>query len=589
MPFLYTLVILLSAAVVAVPLARRLGFGSVLGYLAAGLLIGPAVLGLVSDVGSIAQVSELGVVMLLFIIGLELRPQRLWTMRRSVAGLGASQVAVTTAVLCVVAHQMGLEWPVALIAAFGLSLSSTAIVLPMLSERDLLTTVAGRDGFAVLLFQDLAVIPALAFLPLLAGGMSGTWESLGLAVLKAGAALGLVMIGGRYLIRPIFRLVDAAKTPEIFTATALLIVAGTAFLVNEAGLSMSLGAFMAGVLLSDSEYRHEIRADIEPFEGLLLGIFFISVGMSANLGLLRAEPLMIFAMVAMVLAVKLVVCFALAKISGQQNSEAMRFAFALPQAGEFGFVLFAAAVAENIMSAGQSERLMLVITLSMVASPLLFWAEEKFIAPLFLRGVFRPYDEFTALNPVIICGFGRVGQVVGRILRLRGIAFTALDKSSDQIDLVRRFGVQAFYGDSTRLDLLRSAGAAQAKILVVALEDMNESIAVVEHAQRHFPHLTIFARARNRRHAHLLMDRGVEHIVRETFYSSLKLSEQVMQELGAAQDDIEKTVSLFKERDERFLIESHSFYEDEKQLIQTTKQVTAELKELLESDVAKPE
>jgi glutathione-regulated potassium-efflux system protein KefB len=586
-PFLHTLVILLLAAVLSVPLARRLGFGSVLGYLGAGLLIGPAGLALVSDVESIAQVSELGVVMLLFIIGLELRPQRLWTMRRSVMGLGAAQVVVTTVALAFAAYHMGLAWQLALVAGFALSLSSTAIVLPMLSERDLLTNVSGRDAFAVLLFQDMAVIPALAFLPLLSGGVSGSLESIGIAVAKALGALAVVLIGGRFLIRPIFRAVDAAKTPEIFTATALLIVAGTAFLVDTVGLSMSLGAFMAGVLLSDSEYRHEIRADIEPFEGLLLGIFFISVGMSANLGLLLTEPGMIVAGVAGLLIVKFAISFALAKLFEQPNVEAVRFGFALPQAGEFGFVLFAAAVANGIMSTEQSEMLMLLVTLSMVASPLLFWGQEKFLVPLFERAATRPYDEITARNPVIICGFGRVGQIVGRILRMQGIAFTALDNSAEQVDQVRRFGATAYYGDSARLDLLRAAGAEEARIIVVALEDVNQSLAVVEHAQRHFPHLVVFARARNRRHAHLLMDRGVTHIVRETFYSSLKLTEQVMRELGTRQEDIEKIVSLFKERDERALIESHSYYDDETQLIQTTKQVAEELRGILESDAAR--
>jgi monovalent cation:proton antiporter-2 (CPA2) family protein len=587
MPFLYAIVILLTAAIVAVPLAKRLGFGSVLGYLAAGLVIGPAGLGLVTNVESIAQVSELGVVMLLFLIGLELRPTRLWTMRRSVLGLGAAQVAVTTAALAAAGHVAGLAWPVALVVGFGLSLSSTAIVLPMLAERDLLTTHAGRDSFAVLLFQDIAVIPAVALIPLFHGDTTLATDGVLIAVAKGLAALLVVLIGGRYLVRPIFSLVDSAKTPEIFTATALLVVAGTAALVDAAGLSMSLGAFIAGMLLSDSEYRHEIRADIEPFEGLLLGVFFISVGMAANLGLLGSEPVFVLTAVAALFLIKAAIAFGLARAAGQVNREAIRFAFALAQAGEFGFVLFGVAVANAVMTQEQSELAALVITLSMLAAPFLFWFEERFLGPLFARSVAAPFDSITARDDVIIAGFGRVGQIVGRILRSRGIAFTALDKSAEQIALVRRFGSQAYYGDAARLDLLRSAGAADAKILVIALDEVKDSLQVVEHARRHFPQLTIFARARNRRHAHLLMDRGVSHIIRETFHSSLLLSEDVLLELGIPLAEAKRTVEIFAERDERLLLDTHSFYKDEKQMIQTTKQITQELQSLLEADQAK--
>ena len=343
---------------------------------------------------------------------------------------------------------------------------------------------------------------------------------------------------------------------------------------------------MAGVLLSSSEYRHEIRADIEPFESLLLGVFFISVGMSANLGLLLSQPTFILSAVAALVTIKALIGFVLGKGAGQSNGDSIRFAVALAQAGEFGFVLFTAAVATGVVLQADSELAMLVITLSMVASPLLFWMEEGFIAPLLNRVTSRPYDTISVRNDVIVCGFGRVGQIVGRILRMRGIPFTALDKSAEQIDLVRRFGSQAYYGDSARLDLLRSAGAAEAKVLVVALEDVGESLTVVDLARRHFPHLKILARARNRRHAHLLLDRGVTRIVRETFYSSLRLTEYLLEELGIPLEQALRTTALFKERDERMLIESHGYYDDEKQMIQTTKQVTEELRGLLEADQA---
>jgi glutathione-regulated potassium-efflux system ancillary protein KefC len=589
MPFLYTLVILLAAAVVAVPVAKRMGFGSVLGYLAAGLVIGPAGLRLVTDVESIAEASALGVVMLLFLIGLELRPARLWVMRRSVLGLGAAQVVVTGAVLAQFARIAGLTWSAAIVIGFGLALSSTAIVLPMLAERDLLATRAGRDSFSVLLFQDLAVIPFVALLPLLGGGVSevrgmaagDVW----LAVGKAIAAIVAVLVGGRFLIRPIFRAVDGAKAPEIFTATALVIVMGTAALASLAGLSTSLGAFMAGVLLSDSEYRHELQADIEPFEGLLLGVFFISVGMSTDLGLLLSRPGLILGSVILLLAIKAAIAFGLGRIAGQGSGDAARFSAALAQAGEFGFVLFGAGVAAHILTSGQSEGAMLVITLSMMASPLLFALEERWLAPRLERRPQRDFDAFDgAPTRILICGFGRMGQIVGRILRLRRIPYTALDSHVEQIDLVRRYGNRAYYGDPTRLDVLRAAGAADAKIVVVALEEIGDSLKVVDHAKRHFPNLAIVARARNRHHAYLLMDRGVTHIVRETFYSSLRLTEKVLEELGIEQEDAKRTVALFEEHDERTLVEQHGFYDDEKQIIQTSKEAAVELRRILEAD-----
>jgi monovalent cation:proton antiporter-2 (CPA2) family protein len=585
MPFLYTLVILLTAAIIAVPLSKRFGFGSVIGYLAAGLLIGPG-LGLVRDDGNIAQVSELGVVMLLFLIGLEIRPQRLWVMRRSVLGMGTAQVTVTTALLCLVARGAGLAWPEALVLGFAFSLSSTAIVLPMLAERDLLATHAGRSVFGVLLFQDIAVIPAVVLIPLLhGGGAPMTLGAIALAVLKAGAALSLVLIGGRFLIRPIFHLVDRAKTPEIFTATALVIVIGTASLVELVGLSMSLGAFMAGLLLSDSEYRHELKADIEPFEGLLLGIFFISVGMAADLNLFAAHWLTVLGVVAGLILVKAVICVVLARLAKREVVDALRFGLALAQGGEFGFVILSIAVSEAVMPKGDADLARIAITLSMIATPLLFSVAERWLIPILKRDELKPFDELDGPDhPIIICGFGRVGQIVGRVLRLRGLSFTALDKSAEQVELVRRFGTQAYYGDPTRVDLLRAAGAESAEILVVALDDIEESLKVIDNAQRHFPHLTILARARNRRHVHLLMDRGITNAVRETFHSSLRLTEQVLHEAGVSAAEAQRIIKIFEEHDERTLHEQHAIYQDEKQLIQTTRQVTDELRGLLEAD-----
>jgi len=584
MDFLYSLVILLGAAIIAVPIARLLGLGSILGYLAAGLFVGPAGLGLVADVEDIASISELGVVMLLFIIGLELRPARLWTMRRSLIGLGASQVVVTTVALTMAASYAGLSWPASFIVGFALAMSSTAIVLPMLAERQLLTTQAGRDSFAVLLFQDVAVIPAVALIPLLEGDFGAmTGSNIALAVARAAGALLVVFVGGRFIIRPLFRLVDAAKTPEIFTATALVVVVGTAFLVNAAGLSMSLGAFIAGVLLSDSEYRHQVRADIEPFEGLLLGAFFISVGMSANLGAFLMQPGLLIAATLVLMLIKGVICFVLARVAGNSARDSVRFAAALPQAGEFAFVIFAIAVMSGVLPEETAQVATIIVTLSMLVTSLVFVFEERFIAPLFTEAP-APFDDVSAEHAVLICGFGRMGQIVGRILRMRRIPFTALDKSSDQVALVRRFGTSVYYGDTTRLDLLRAAGAGTAKVIVIAVSDITESLTVAEHAQRHFPHLKVIARARNRRHAHLLMDRGVKMIVRETFHSSLRLSEDVLTALGTVSSEARRTVEIFADRDEKMLREQHDYYDDEKQLIQTTLQITDELRRLLEAD-----
>ena len=585
---LITLVVLLAAVVLAVPVAKRLGFGAPLGYLAAGLVIGPGGLALVTEVETIAHVSELGVVMLLFLIGLELRPSRLWVMRRAVLGLGGAQVVVTGAVIAGVAVIL-LKLPLAasVVIGFGLALSSTAMVLPMLAERELLPTNAGRSAFSILLFQDLAIIPAVALLPLLGNGgalpdADGAW----VAVAKAGLAVAAILVGGRYLLRPVLRAVDAAKTPEIFTATALLIVLGTAELAAWAGLSMSLGAFMAGVLLSDSEYRHEVQADIAPFEGLLLGFFFVSVGMGADVRALMAEPMRFLALALGLMALKAAVLFGLARASGLRSGGSARLASVLSQGGEFGFVLFGLAVAVGAMTAEQSAAAMLVVTLSMIATPFLFSAEERWLAPRLIRRAARPFDAIDGNEepPVIICGFGRVGQIVGRVLRLRGIPFTALEQSAAQVDFVRRFGNKVYYGDPTREDLLRAAGAEKAKVLVVALEDMEQSLRVVEIATRHFPQLTILARARNRRHAHHLMDRGVRHIVRETFDSSLRLTGDVLRTLGLPEEEARRTVETFRAHDERTLVRQQAVHHDENRLIQSSRQAAAELQALFEAD-----
>jgi len=425
---LFTLVALLAATAIAVPLTRGAGFGSVLGYLLAGIAIGPSGLRLVTNVDAIASIASLGVVMLLFLIGLELRPKRVWVMRRAVFGLGPAQVVVSAAALAALARSTDIGWAGAVVVGAGLAMSSTAIALPMLAERDLLTTRAGRDGFAVLLFQDVAFVPLVALVPLLSGAQVPDhvpWRE----VVRAALVIAVVLVGGRFLLRPLFRAIGGAKTPELFTAVALLIVIGAAELATLGGLSPSLGAFMAGVLLSESEYRNELEADIAPFEGLLLGFFFISVGMSADLSLALAHPMLLALATIALLVAKSVIAFVLARIARHNRTNAVRFALGLPQASEFSFVLFAAAVSAGVLSSGAAALATLVVAASMLAAPILFAASETWVIPRLTRRAVRPYDVIDAPpEPVIVCGFGRIGQIVGRILRMHNIGFTALER-----------------------------------------------------------------------------------------------------------------------------------------------------------------
>lgn len=444
---LLTIAILLAASVLLVSLSRRMGLGSVLGYLVGGALIGPSGLRLVTNVDQIAAVSELGILMLLFLIGLEVRPQRLWVMRRAVFGLGTAQVAVTAAALAALGHGVGLSWTAALVLGAGLALSSTAIVLPMLAERDLLTNRSGRDTFSVLLLQDLAFIPLVAMVPLLASGDVPDrvpWQD----VVQGAIAIATILVGGRYLIPPAFRAIGGARTQEVFTALALFVVAASGAIAQIAGLSASLGAFLGGVLLSSSEFRHEVQADVEPFEGLLLGFFFLSVGMSANLGLAFTDPGFFALAVPGLLLVKAVIAFVLGRIAGQTNRAAIRFALALPQGSEFSFVLFAAAVAVGALARRDADRATFTIALSMAATPVLFAAAERWLVPRLEQQAAPAYDTIRDHGtPVIIAGFGRVGQIVGRVLGMSGIAYTALEQNPEQVEVMRRFGNKVYFGN----------------------------------------------------------------------------------------------------------------------------------------------
>jgi monovalent cation:proton antiporter-2 (CPA2) family protein len=581
---LVTLVALLAAAVLLVSLSRRFGLGSILGYLVAGLLIGPSGLRLVTDVESISEISELGVLMLLFIIGLELRLPRIWAMRRSVFGLGTAQLVFTGAVLGAAALWAGATWTGAAILGLGLALSSTAIVLPLLAERNLLALTSGRDSFAVLLFQDLASVPLIALVPALAGHHPD--GPISIALLKAAGAVAIILLGGRFLLRPIFAAIGGARTREVFTATALLIVVGAAAIAGGAGLPLSLGAFAAGVVLAESEYRHELQADIEPFEGLLLGFFFMSVGMSTDIALVTRQPGQIAIGVVLLVLVKALLASGLGRLRGQTPVTAIRFGLAIAQGSEFAFVLFGAALAAGALEKPAVESATLVIALSMLISPLLFAASERWLIPRLMKRAPRPASRLDEARPapVVICGFGRFGQIVGRVLLTRGIKFNALDSEPGNVETVRRFGLVAFFGDPTRLELLRAVGADQAKAIVVALPDAEAVLKVAALAREHFPQAKIYARARNRRVAHSLMDVGVHDFVRETFLSSLRLGELVLIGLDFDEDEARRTVEAFRERDEQMLIAQHDFYDDETKVVQTAAQVAAELKSLFEAD-----
>jgi len=587
MSFLLLTAIFLASAVIAVPLARRLGLGAVIGYLAAGIAIGPGGLGLVEDVDSLLHFAEFGVVLLLFIIGLELAPARLWSMRRSVFGVGAVQVLVTAALLAGAARFFGLPWPGAIVVGLALSLSSTAFALQILAERNQLTTRHGRAAFSILLFQDLAVIPMLALIPLLApyGGPEEAFTWLGAA--KVLAVLALIVVGERYVLRYALRIIARTGIHEIFTASALLTVIGTALLVEQVGLSMALGAFLAGVLLADSEYRHELEADIEPFKGLLLGLFFMAVGMSVNLGLIAERPLVILGLAFGLILVKAPVLLVLGRLNRLKGS-ALGLAAVLPQGGEFAFVIFTVATDARVLASEVAELLIVVVTLSMAATPLLVALAEAWQA----RGAIRPAEpaEMPAGedHPVIIAGFGRFGQIIGRLLSAKKIGFTAFENSPEQVDFVRRYGARLYYGDASRLDLLRAARADRAKVFVLAMGDVKASLKTAEVVRKHFPGLKILARARDRKHAYRLMDLGITVIRRETFLSSLDLGREVLIGLGLSPSESERAVRTFKEHDERRLREHHEMHKDEDRMIYLAKKAEEELEEMFEQDARTP-
>jgi monovalent cation:proton antiporter-2 (CPA2) family protein len=577
---LHDVAIFLAAAVVAVPLARWLGLGSVVGYLAAGLAIGPWGLALISDVERILGFSEFGVVLLLFVIGLEMQPERFWRLRGAVFGAGLAQMMLTGLALGGIAIALGVGPGAALIAGFGLAMSSTAFVLQLLGERDELGTREGLLAFAILLFQDLAVVPFLALLPLMAG--DGAAQPLELVpVLRALAVTVLVVVVGRYALRPALRRVARADVPEIFTAAALLVVVATAMLMETVGLSMSLGAFLAGVMLAESEFRHELQAAIEPFKGLLLGLFFIAVGMSVNLGLLLKETLLILGLLAGLVLVKGTILYGLGRAAHLPADGARALAAAVSQGGEFAFVLFGLALAAGVFEQALHDRLLVVVTLSMALSPLLYALQARFRAPT--QG--PPFDAIDGPPvPVIIAGFGPFGQIVGRLLRVKKIPFTVLEKNVEQVDFVRRFGSTIYYGDAARLELLRAAHAGRAKILVISISRVETSLAIAAQARRNFPTLRIFAVANDRNHAMRLMDLGITDVIRRAYFSSLEMGRQLLLAMGEPPAQAQRAIDTFHKHDEATLLKQLAVFRDESQLIQSAQDAARELEQLFEAD-----
>lgn len=582
--FLQQALIYLGAGVLVVPLFKRLGLGSVLGYLVAGMLIGPWGLKFVSAPETILHFAEFGVVLLLFLVGLELNPRRVWEMRKSIFGMGAAQVLGTIAVVAAAGWALGLASKVALVVGMGFAMSSTAIGLASLQEKNLLPTPGGQASFAVLLFQDLSVIPLMVLL----GLMQSESHANSLDWLAAGKAVAMIVglvVAGRLLLRPVLRYIANTRQREVFVGFSLLLVIGVASLMELVGLSAALGAFLGGVLLADSEYRHELELDIEPFKGLLLGLFFIAVGMSVDLGLFVRSPALVLLVALGAIALKVALLYPIAKSFGYcGRADATLFALSLSQVGEFAFVLFGAA--GRLLPPSTLNLLNAAVAVSMLSTPLLMMLYERVLAPRFARGAERAPDAIEERNPVIIAGFGRFGQVVSRVLGGLKIGATVVDHDPNQIDLVRRFGSKAYYGDATQLDLLVAAGARKAKLLVVAVDDPENAMRIVKLSRRHFRHLKLIVRARSRTDAFEYHEMGVP-AVRETFGSALDASELSLRALDFGPVAARRVVARFRRHDEEMLAEQAPHRNEVKKLIAVTQQGRQDLDQLLASEALK--
>ena len=582
--FLMLAFIFLIAGVIAVPIASRLGLGSVLGYLIAGILISPVLALLHVDVVAIQHFAEFGVVMMLFLVGLELEPRLLWAMRARLLGLGGGQVGLTTMAVMAVAMALGQPWTVALAIGLVLALSSTAIVLQTLNEKGLMKSDGGQSSFSVLLFQDIAVIPMLALIPLLAmpdllhvaadavahaetgeshgsglslvDGLNG-WQTAAVTV----GAIAAVVLGGSFLTGPVFRFVAGAKLRELFVATALMMVVGIALLMSLVGLSPALGTFLAGVVLANSEYRHELESDIDPFKGLLLGLFFMTVGAGINFALLSENLGATLALTFGLIALKVIVLLVLVRIFKLQGSDKWLFGLGLAQAGEFGFVLLSFTVANNVIPTGVADQLLLVVALSMLLTPLLFILHDRVIVPRFNADQDREMDTIEESNHIIIAGHGRVGGIAARMLRGAGVGATVIDFSAAQIDMLSKFGFRAYYGDATRPDLLHSAGIEEAKVLVVAIDGKDQITELVHYVHMNHPHVHIIARAVDRNHVYDLYAAGCRDIIRETYDSSLRMGRSLLEALGHSRETAEQIRDTFDGMDRKVMIEMAEHYD----------------------------
>jgi CPA2 family monovalent cation:H+ antiporter-2 len=600
---LFQAMVYLAAAVVMVPLAKRLGLGSVLGYLLAGILIGPAVLKFIGTEGQdLMHSAEFGVVMMLFLIGLELEPALLWKLRKAILGLGGLQVLITSIIISAIAYFLNLPWQSSVAIGMALALSSTALVLQTLTEKGINRTTAGRSAFAVLLFQDIAVIPMLALFPLLAiAGLTNNevsthdaeaWiesHSGWMRALIVSGAVVSIIIGGRYIIPPIFRLVAATQLREMFTATALLLVVGIAVLMSTVGLSPALGTFLSGVVLANSEYKHELESDIEPFKGLLLGLFFIAVGASINFELILDQTLLIFGLVFALMFVKAVVLLGLGKFFKLRTDQNIIFSSSLSQVGEFAFVLLSFSLTEGIIERSYVEILMAVVAISMALTPIAFFLNEKIVLPFVDKRLSsskteREADTVNEKNPVIIAGFGHFGNTIGRFLRAHGVKTTVLDIDSNRVEFLRKMGFKVYYGDASRYDILLAAGAAEAKMIIIAVDDPEKRLQMIETIKKHFPDLQMLVRSSTREDTYDQMNAGILHIYRETIDTSLRMGVDAMKLLGHRAYTAQRAARTFFRYDEQKLKDLAMLRENEKEYINQAREYIEELEEIIKAD-----
>jgi monovalent cation:proton antiporter-2 (CPA2) family protein len=574
----------IASAVILVPIFHKLGLGSILGYLVAGIIVGPYGLSMIHETDALKHFAELGVILLLFIIGLEIQPSKLWSMRKRLFGLGGLQVLLCSIAFMLIAMKFGIPTIPSAIIGFALSLSSTAFALQTLSDKSQLGTEYGQSSFAILLMQDLMAIPALAIIPTLSQDSSASGLTMKTFWMFIGIIAGLIIVS-RFFIRPVFRIISSTRIRELFTAITLVIILGVASLMLSIGLSAALGTFIAGVLLADSEYRHELEADLGPFKNLLMGLFFIGVGMSVNLDVITARPFLVFFLSLGYIFLKMILVFAVGRFSKMNRENAKLMALSVGQGGEFAFVIFGIVLTYQMADPDLLSLLTAVITMSMAMSPILLLLNDKLEAYMCTNQAAPNYDKIENESPeVIIAGFGRFGQIFARILRTQKIPFTAIDRDPNQIELVRRFGNKVYYGDASRLDIMEAAGVAKAKFFVIAIDDVEDSIKAAENLKNHFPHVKIYARSRNRGHTFDLMDMGVAHIKRETFDSSLNFSRELLIDMGMDQAKVDNLIKKFAQHDHETVIEQHKVRNDEKQFMSIYNQAQAQLADVLSRD-----